>query len=47
MPQLRYLLDGLPLAWRDDASIWFAEFILQNEQVPAAAMGALADYFQW
>lgn len=47
LPSLCAWLDALPLALRGEASVWFAEFVLQHAQTPPAFIQALAAYFHW
>lgn len=46
-PRLHHELDGLPLSRRDEASMHFAEFVLQSADLPVPMLQHLADYFDW
>ncbi len=46
-PRLHHELDGLPLSRRDEASMHFAEFVLQAPDLPVPMLRHLADYFDW
>lgn len=46
-PRLREELDMLPLALRDEASVHFAELVLQSADLPIDLLEHLADWFEW
>jgi hypothetical protein len=46
-PRLLAELDRVPLALRDEASNWFASFVLECPELPDEFLGRLARYFQW
>lgn len=46
-PALEQHLDNVPLALRDEATRWFAEVVLQHEQMPRDFVARLTAYFRW
>jgi hypothetical protein len=46
-PMLERELDNLPLWERKDASNWFAQLVIDTEQMPVAFAHALDRYFAW
>lgn len=46
-PSLLFRLQMLPMSEREQAAFWFAEFILQNDDVPYEFALNLTDHFGW
>jgi hypothetical protein len=46
-PALTQHLDNVPLSLRSESSVWFAELVLQHDQLPRDFIENLARYFAW